>query len=168
MQEEFNKPVKGECIGSYFDFYDRCFMYFWSVMLVILGLSTLFYLGQNPLKIILAFFVYIIFFFLFVLIYYRKLTRITASRSLFISENGLCLGKRKYEILGISNIYLQDDFINFNCQYKADAISLGKFKILESEFKFKIEKRFRQKPYALCEYLNNFCIDKINKIDNNF
>ena len=49
--------------------------------------------------------------------------------------------------------------------YKIPRLSLrGGFKIKESEFEYKIEKRFREKPHELLEYLNNLCDQKMKKL----
>ena len=50
------------------------------------------------------------------------------------------------------------------CKYKTLRI-LGGYNIVESEFEYKIEKRFREKPNELLEYLNNLCDLKMKKLN---
>ncbi len=119
------------------------------------------------LYMIFRFVLYIIFLFVFLFVFGGLLFRLEASRRLFVSEKGLVLNKtlNKYEIIEISNIYLDRNIINFKCMYKIPRLSLRYgFKIKESEFEYKIEKRFREKPHELLEYLNNLCDQKMKKL----
>ena len=174
MESKFIEPANGECIGRWHSIIDK---------IVLFGIMFLFYF---PLFILIAFifntedvvkvffaFIYLIIYYIiltFILLFFYKRTwhRLNASRRLFVSEKGLVLNKtlNKYEIIEISNIYLDRNIINFRCKYKTPRFSIkGGYNIMESEFEYKIEKRFREKPNELLEYLNNLCDLKMKKLN---
>ena len=175
MELKFIEPANGECIGRWHSIIDKIGM---------LGINFLFYFPifcfivftfknwESQEKVAFAFIYVIIYITIlsFILLFFYKRTwhRLNASRRLFVSEKGLVLNKtlNKYEIIEISNIYLDRNIINFRCKYKTPRFSIkGGYNIMESEFEYKIEKRFREKPNELLEYLNNLCDLKMKRLN---
>lgn len=171
MESKFIEPANGECIGRWHSIGDKTIVFTLTTLLTTLlisfGLLIIFKYGDEIIKVMLTFGLLIIFLLVFVIFFKGPLFRLEASQRLFVSEKGLVLNKtlKKYEIVEISTIYLDRNIIKFKCMYKIPRLSLrGGFKIKESEFEYKIEKRFREKPHELLEYLNNLCDQKMKKL----
>ena len=174
MESKFIEPANGECIGRWHFISDKITVLWLNFVFISpLFILIVFILAnlEGIQKVFLAFIFLIIYYIIiivFLLLFSREdLFRLQASRRLFVSERGLVLNNtlNKYEIIEISNIYLDRNIINFKCMYKIPRLSLrGGFKIKESEFEYKIEKRFREKPHELLEYLNNLCDQKMKKL----
>ena len=167
MESKFIEPANGECIGRWHSIADKTIVFTLTTLVISFGVLFLFKDGDEIIKVTLNFALVIIFLFVFLFFFKGPLFRLEASRRLFVSEKGLVLNKilYKYEVIEISNIYLDRNIIKFKCMYKIPRLSLrGGFKIKESEFEYKIEKRFREKPHELLKYLNNLCDQKIKKL----
>jgi hypothetical protein len=167
MESKLIEPANGECIGRWHSIADKTIVFTLTTLLISFGLLFISKDGDEIIKVMLNFVLYIIFLFVFVFFFKGPLFRLEASRRLFVSEKGLVLNNKlyKYEVIEISTIYLDRNIIKFKCMYKIPRLSLrGGFKIKESEFEYKIEKRFREKPNELLKYLNNLCDQKIKKL----
>ena len=165
MESKFIEPANGECIGRWHSIVDKT-SYLAYIIIFFLPLPS-FIIGIGSMVFIEVMLYYIILLVVSLLFIRGYLFRLEASRRLFVSEKGLVLNKilYKYEVIEISNIYLDRNIIKFKCMYKIPRLSLrGGFKIKESEFEYKIEKRFREKPHELLKYLNNLCDQKIKKL----
>ena len=165
MESKFIEPANGECIGRWHSIADKT-LYLAYIIIYFLPLPSLFGIGSADfIEVMLYYIILLVVSLLFIRGY---LFRLEASRRLFVSERGLVLNKtlNKYEIIEISNIYLDRNIINFKCMYKIPRLFSirGGFEIKESEFEYKIEKRFREKPHELLEYLNNLCDQKMKKL----
>jgi len=164
MESKFIEPANGECIGRWHSIADKT-LYLSYIIIHFLPLPSL--LGIGSIDFIEVMLYYIILLVVSLLFIRGYIFRLEASRRLFVSERGLVLNNtlNKYEIIEISNIYLYRNIIKFKCMYKTPRLGLGdRFNIRESEFEYKIEKRFREKPHELLEYLNNLCDQKMNKL----
>ena len=167
MESKFIEPANGECIGRWHSIADKTIVFTLTTLVISFGVLFLFKDGDEIIKVTLNFALVIIFLFVFLFFFKGPLFRLEASRRLFVSEKGLVLNNKlyKYEVIEISTIYLDRNIIKFKCMYKIPRLSLrGGFKIKESEFEYKIEKRFREKPHELLKYLNNLCDQKIKKL----
>ena len=167
MESKFIEPANGECIGRWHSIADKTIVFTLTTLVISFGVLFLFKDGDEIIKVTLNFALVIIFLFVFLFFFKGPLFRLEASRRLFVSEKGLVLNNKlyKYEVIEISTIYLDRNIIKFKCMYKIPRLSLrGGFKIKESEFEYKIEKRFREKPHELLEYLNNLCDQKMKKL----
>ena len=153
MELNFEPPVEGECIGSM----SVVGKFFYHVLITLPLLSLMIIVPMvclfthHYLYAILSFVLSIVLF----AIGYKTISDIQSGWRLIYMNDGFYLDRsRKIQKIGL--IVLDNNTIEFNCEYeiKRLLITWKPNIIISREHSFVIEKRFRDKPNVLVDFLN--------------
>lgn len=151
MELNFEPPVEGECIGRGISLRDK---------LVLIGLIVLICFSVWALILVglrQTVFQYIVvslgFGSVFLFVLRGAFIEIDASSRLVYSKNGFLLKHYKYRLLKMSTISLVGNKLYFIAEFDRKGL-IGNPILHNKRMEFKIEKRFRDKPHLLVEFLN--------------
>lgn len=155
MELNFEPPVEGECIGRGISLKDKLSLTFHTIMImffVFLGVFAMIF-GKSDKDALVG--VSMIPFCLFwrYILFQAKFSEIDASRRLIYLKDGFLLKHSKYKLKKMSVISLVGNKLFLECEFERKTL-IGQMDIHNRQMEFKIEKRFRDKPHLLVEFLN--------------
>ncbi len=153
MELNFEPPVEGECIGRK-SVGDKLFYYVLIgipllSLMIIVPMICLF--TDHYLYAILSFALSIVLF----SIGYKIISEFVSGWRLIYVNDGFYLNKfRKIQKIGL--IVLDNNTLEFNCEYEIKRVLIRSKPnhIINTGYHFIIEKRFRDKPHMLVDFLN--------------